>query len=156
MTSGGGTLNDSFMHGAMPTLPFGGVGNSGTGAYHGRAGFDCFTHRRTLVEIPGWMDVFLRVRYFPYEAAALRQFELLTRSRPDFDRDGRPLRGLRYWLGLVLGLGRAGGAKGALLRWTLVLASGYAALAVARDRDLVAPDRTLRDLLTSLKTALLG
>lgn len=153
MTSGGATLNDSFMHGAIATLPFGGVGESGTGAYHSRAGFDCFSHRRTVVENPGWMDRFLRVRYFPYTAASMREYEWLSRTRPDFDRDGRPVKGVRYWLGLVLGLGRAGGAKGALLRWAVVLVSGYAAVSTGLvDRGLVV-DR-LRDVLATAKVAL--
>ena len=129
------------------------MGDSGTGPYHSRAGFDCFSHRRTVVNNPGWMDRFLRVRYFPYTAASMREFLWLTKSRPDFDRAGRPLRGLSYWLGFVLGLGHAGGAKGALLRWALVLA----ALAAARERGFIAaPDRSLRDILLGIKTALLG
>lgn len=143
MTSGGATLNDSFMHGSVATLPFGGVGSSGTGAYHGRASFDCFTHRRTVVETPGWwMDKLLRVRYPPYLASELRRFEWMSAARPDFGRDGRPAArgaGVRYWARLLLGLGRSPAAKGALLLcWFLVLASGHAALTAAADRGLLA------------------
>jgi len=47
-TSGGVTRNDGFMHGMLPGAPFGGVGMSGSGACHGRAGFDTFTHYRTI------------------------------------------------------------------------------------------------------------
>ncbi|MET3434405.1 coniferyl-aldehyde dehydrogenase [Herbaspirillum seropedicae] len=52
-TSGGVTRNDSFIHASLPDAPFGGVGRSGTGAYHGRAGFDTFTHYRTVANGAG-------------------------------------------------------------------------------------------------------
>ena len=44
-SSGGVSINDTLMHAAIMTLPFGGVGASGTGAYHGRHGFNLFSHR---------------------------------------------------------------------------------------------------------------
>lgn len=47
-TSGGVTINDSMMHITQETLPFGGVGHSGMGAYHGRDGFLCFSHSRAV------------------------------------------------------------------------------------------------------------
>jgi coniferyl-aldehyde dehydrogenase len=47
-TSGGVTRNDALVHALLPGAPFGGIGNSGSGAYHGKAGFDTFTHRRTV------------------------------------------------------------------------------------------------------------
>ncbi|GAP83098.1 putative aldehyde dehydrogenase [Rosellinia necatrix] len=105
VTSGGASINDSYMHGSVSTLPFGGVGESGTGAYHGRASFDCFTHLRTVVETPGWMDKLLRVRYLPHSPRELRQFLWLNSTRPDFDRSGRRVAGVAYWAWLVLGLG---------------------------------------------------
>jgi len=52
-TSGGVTRNDGFVHAMLPDAPFGGVGNSGSGAYHGRAGFDTFTHYRTVANGAG-------------------------------------------------------------------------------------------------------
>jgi coniferyl-aldehyde dehydrogenase len=48
--SGGVTRNDIMIHAAMDGAPFGGVGSSGMGAYHGKAGFDTFTHYRTISE----------------------------------------------------------------------------------------------------------
>ncbi|GAW21519.1 hypothetical protein ANO14919_110410 [Xylariales sp. No.14919] len=125
VTSGGATINDAYMHGSVSTLPFGGVGESGTGAYHGRASFDCFTHRRTVVATPNWIDRLLRVRYAPYSPAELRQYLWMNSHKPDFDRSGKQVRGLGYWLWIVLGLGGPT-AKGALLRWLAVLAAGYA------------------------------
>ncbi|RYO95551.1 hypothetical protein DL764_007673 [Monosporascus ibericus] len=134
ITSGGASFNDAYMHGSVAGLPFGGVGQSGTGAYHGRASFDCFTHRRAVVDVPGrWMDRLLRVRYPPYSVPDLRFYEWMNRTRPGFDRDGRPVRNLRYWAGLVFGLGGAD-AKAALLRWVLlVLVAGCGYLAAPGD-----------------------
>ncbi|KAI1081307.1 aldehyde dehydrogenase [Whalleya microplaca] len=128
VTSGGASINDSFMHGCIATLPFGGVGESGTGSYHGRASFDTFTHRRTVVSTPGWMDALLRVRYLPYSTPDFNRFMWMNRATPDFDRDGKTISRARYWLGLVFGLGGGASAKGALLRWLLVLAVGYASV----------------------------
>lgn len=61
--SGGATVNDAFFHASIPTLPFGGVGESGQGSYRGRASFECFSHRRSVVTTPGWMESLLAVRY---------------------------------------------------------------------------------------------
>ncbi|KAJ3555789.1 hypothetical protein NPX13_g10285 [Xylaria arbuscula] len=105
VTSGGASINDSYMHGSVCTLPFGGVGESGTGAYHGKASFDCFTHRRTVVTTPSWMDRLLRVRYAPYLQSELKQFVWMNSEKPDFDRNGKKIRGLSYWFWMVFGLG---------------------------------------------------
>lgn len=51
--SGGVTRNDGFVHGLLPDTPFGGVGRSGSGAYHGRTGFDTFTHYRSVANGAG-------------------------------------------------------------------------------------------------------
>lgn len=49
--SGGVTRNDGIVHAVLPDAPFGGIGNSGSGAYHGKAGFDTFTHKRTVSNV---------------------------------------------------------------------------------------------------------
>lgn len=49
LSFGGGCINDALFHIANPYLPFGGVGQSGTGAYHGKASFDTFTHQKSVV-----------------------------------------------------------------------------------------------------------
>lgn len=125
MTSGGATLNDSYTHGSINTTPFGGVGDSGSGAYRGKASFDVFSHFRTVAEVPGWVEKFLRVRYMPYSMTGLRRLTMMNSPKPNFDRNGKVVKGFGYWTGLVLGLG-AGGAKGAFLRWILVLLTGWA------------------------------
>ena len=48
--SGGVCVNDTVTHILCKDLPFGGVGDSGMGAYHGRASFDCFSHRRSVLD----------------------------------------------------------------------------------------------------------
>src|SRR5699024_7194717 len=47
---GGGSINDTLYHLANPHLPFGGVGSSGMGAYHGQYGFDTFSHRKSIMK----------------------------------------------------------------------------------------------------------
>ena len=68
-SSGGACINDTIMHIANENLPFGGVGNSGMGSYHGRLSFDTFSHRRAVVVTPKWID--LPFRYMPYKMFSL-------------------------------------------------------------------------------------
>jgi coniferyl-aldehyde dehydrogenase len=59
--SGGVTINDTLLHAAVEDLPFGGIGASGMGAYHGKAGFEAFSHRRSVLEVRGFFGLpFLR------------------------------------------------------------------------------------------------
>ena len=69
--SGGVTINDVIMHVAIPNAPFGGVGGSGYGAYHGKYGFDAFSHERSVVALPNWLDKMLAFRYPPYTMSDL-------------------------------------------------------------------------------------
>lgn len=124
MTSGGATYNDSFMHAAMNNVPFGGVGESGTGSYRGKASFDSFTHFRSLAETPGWAEGTLRVRYQPYDWSQLKLLQWLSAKKPNFDRDGKVVRGAGYWLKFVLGLGTVQ-KKGAVLRWVVAALAWY-------------------------------
>ncbi|MBS1535009.1 MAG: aldehyde dehydrogenase [Bacteroidetes bacterium] len=61
---GGGCINDTLVHFANQKLPFGGVGNSGLGAYHGRWGFETFSHKKSMVKKANWLDI--PIRYAPY------------------------------------------------------------------------------------------
>ena len=67
-------INDGFMFAANPNLPFGGVGSSGTGAYHGKIGFDNFSHLKTVMKRSFWFDVPLR--YPPFTD---KKFKLLKK-----------------------------------------------------------------------------
>jgi len=53
---GGGCVNDTVMHLGNENLPFGGVGNSGMGAYHGKASFDTFSHRKSMLVKSSWLN----------------------------------------------------------------------------------------------------
>ncbi|OQA17964.1 MAG: Aldehyde dehydrogenase [Firmicutes bacterium ADurb.Bin354] len=61
---GGGCINDAVVHLATSEMPFGGVGDSGMGAYHGRKGFETFTHEKSILDKKTWLD--LPMRYQPY------------------------------------------------------------------------------------------
>lgn len=61
---GGGCINDTVIHLASVHMGFGGVGESGMGSYHGKAGFDTFTHYKSMVDKKTWLD--LPFRYSPY------------------------------------------------------------------------------------------
>ena len=61
---GGGCINDTIIHLATSEMGFGGVGESGMGSYHGKAGFDAFSHTKSIVDKKTWMD--LPMRYQPY------------------------------------------------------------------------------------------
>ena len=63
-TSGGGCINDTTIHETVSGLPFGGVGESGMGKYHGKASFDAFSHERSIVRNGFLVDILLR--YPPY------------------------------------------------------------------------------------------
>lgn len=68
-SSGGGCINDVIMHIANGNLPFGGVGNSGMGHYHGRESFECFSHTRSVLVNKPRLD--LPFRYTPYKMFSL-------------------------------------------------------------------------------------
>ncbi|KAI2630042.1 Aldehyde/histidinol dehydrogenase [Xylaria nigripes] len=125
VTSGGASINDAYTHGCVPGLPFGGIGESGSGAYHGRSSYECFTHRRTVLTTPNWMDKILRARYLPASPSDVKQVAWLSIIKPDFDRSGKQIRGVSYWLWMVLGLGGRS-TTSVLFRWLTVLAAAYA------------------------------
>ena len=62
---GGGCINDTIIHLATSHMGFGGVGASGMGSYHGKCGFDTFSHKKSIVDKKTWLD--LPLRYQPYQ-----------------------------------------------------------------------------------------
>ncbi|BAT55277.1 Aldehyde dehydrogenase [Nostoc sp. NIES-3756] len=64
-SSGGVCINDTMMHIGVSSLPFGGVGDSGIGSYHGKASFDTFSHYKSVLKNSFWLD--LNWRYAPYK-----------------------------------------------------------------------------------------
>ena len=74
---GGGCINDVVIHLATSQMGFGGLGESGMGSYHGKAGFDTFTHYKSIVNKKTWMD--LPVRYQPYRKSSEKLLKLFLR-----------------------------------------------------------------------------
>ncbi len=68
-SAGGSCINDTIMHIANENIPFGGVGNSGMGHYHGKLSFDAFSHQRSVVTTTTLLD--LPFRYMPYKMFGL-------------------------------------------------------------------------------------
>ena len=76
-TSGGVCVNQALLHLLPPELPFGGVGDSGSGAYHGRAGFDVFSHHKSVLRKPIRPD--LKLLYPPYKPVVERLVRAIMR-----------------------------------------------------------------------------
>jgi len=70
---GGGCINDTIMHIGNPRMPFGGVGYSGMGAYHGKTGFDTFSHRKSILRKSLLFDV--PMRYHPYKPQYMKMIK---------------------------------------------------------------------------------
>lgn len=68
-SSGGACINDTLVHIGNHKLPFGGVGNSGIGKYHGKSSFEVFSNQRSIVKSPVWID--FPFRYIPYKYMSL-------------------------------------------------------------------------------------
>lgn len=72
---GGGCFNDTIIHLATDEMPFGGMGDSGMGGYHGKYGFEEFSHYRSIVDKKTWLD--LPIRYQPFTGAKQKILEKL-------------------------------------------------------------------------------
>lgn len=116
LRSGGASVNDAYFHGSIPTLAFGGVGDSGQGNYRGRASFDCFSHRRSFTTTPWWVEKFINIRYPPYEGK-LAKIRKMSELKPNFDREGKVNFSLVIYI-LTLG---AGNIIGGLTRYVVIM-----------------------------------
>lgn len=74
---GGGCINDTIVHLATTEMPFGGVGESGMGSYHGAQGFKTFSHTKSIVDKKNWID--FPVRYSPYKKLYLKLLKFLLK-----------------------------------------------------------------------------
>ena len=94
--SGSAVVGDNLLQYAIAALPFGGTGPSGYGSYHGKAGFNTFSHERATLVAPhtGIMgkivEMALKPRYPPYTDANLKQFAMLIAQKPNFSRPSNP------------------------------------------------------------------
>lgn len=74
---GGGCINDCVIHLSNHNLPFGGVGNSGIGSYHGKSSFESFTHANSIVQ--NYVNFDLSLRYAPYDERSESKFKKLLK-----------------------------------------------------------------------------
>ena len=94
--SGGLVIGDTLLHFAVGVLPFGGTGPSGYGNYHGKNGFDTFSHSRATLIAPhrGFMgktvELVMSFRYPPYTTANLAKFKLLVGKNIPFSKPSNP------------------------------------------------------------------
>lgn len=86
--SGAVGINDPLMHVVLLNVPFGGVGESGTGGYHGQYGFDSFSHLRTVFHQSSLIERLLAVRYPPYITWKKNANHNMTIKKPWFGREG--------------------------------------------------------------------
>ena len=75
LSFGGGAVNDAMMHISNSNLPFGGVGSSGIGSYHGEAGFQSFSHYKGILDKPFWFEP--DMKYAPYSTKKLNLIKKL-------------------------------------------------------------------------------
>lgn len=82
LSFGGGAINDTIMHITNSHLPFGGVGNSGIGSYHGEAGFKTFSHEKSVFEKPLWGEP--NIKFPPYSSNKLKWIKRLLKLNSSF------------------------------------------------------------------------
>lgn len=92
--SGGVVVNDTLIHVGCKDLPFGGVGESGIGNYHGFYGFEAFSHQRAVMHQPYYVEGLLNARYAPLTLRKIKLYQLLAYSKPWFSRTGPVRRSL--------------------------------------------------------------
>lgn len=101
--SGDALINETIIHVGIQETPFGGIGNSGFGNYGGQYGFDSFTHERTILKQPFWMDWSIAMRYLPYTSKKSNLIQRLTENKPNFNRDlTRKFSWINWSIGFVL------------------------------------------------------
>ncbi|KAH3665850.1 hypothetical protein OGAPHI_004038 [Ogataea philodendri] len=77
--SGALLINDTMIHPSIFTCPFGGVGTSGMGAYHGQYSIDTFSHKKIVLQQPKWYEALLKDRYPPYTQGKIDKLSLVFR-----------------------------------------------------------------------------
>ncbi|KIK59512.1 hypothetical protein GYMLUDRAFT_44485 [Collybiopsis luxurians FD-317 M1] len=111
--SGSAMANETIIHPAIYGLPFGGIGPSGSGYHSGKYGFDMFTHLRSSIDSPSWVDMLLSFRYPPYTPAKLKSMARFMNAglppRPSGPPKANVSRGSwSSWLTFLLALTLAG------------------------------------------------
>lgn len=88
LRSGGTCINETVMHVGLSKVPFGGIGSSGYGNYHGKTSFDAFSHERTVMSQSLLAEPLLKARYPPYTLGNLKVMKFMMTSSPTFSRTG--------------------------------------------------------------------
>ena len=76
---GGGAVNDAVMHLTNSNMGFGGVGDSGMGNYHGENGFKAFTHYKSILDKPTWIEP--NIKYYPRTLGKLKLIKMMMGQR---------------------------------------------------------------------------
>jgi acyl-CoA reductase-like NAD-dependent aldehyde dehydrogenase len=106
--SGAALVNDALVHAIVSELPFGGVGNSGQGNYHGIHGFNSFSHDRAYLNQPDWTESLFEASFPPVSNWDLKLSTFFLTPSENINRVG-PVFKKQYWFhGLVLAAGLAG------------------------------------------------
>lgn len=87
--SGALVINDGMVHVGLATLPFGGIGESGQGQYHGKWSFETFSHQRALMKQPFWTEILFESKYPPITKFDLSLTKWFLVPRPTFGRFGK-------------------------------------------------------------------
>lgn len=74
---GGGCINNTLIHLGNPELPFGGRGNSGMGSYHGKFGFNVFSHQKAIIKTATWLDP--SIKYPPYSELKTKLIKMVMK-----------------------------------------------------------------------------
>ncbi|KAL6307480.1 NAD-dependent aldehyde dehydrogenase [Sparassis latifolia] len=99
--SGSAIANECNLHVVVDGLPFGGTGASGSGHYTGKFSFDMFTHLRSTMDNPSWVDVITGLRYPPYKSRNSPLAALTTPRLPALPRGGASPKRWGLWLALL-------------------------------------------------------
>ncbi|KAJ8101835.1 Aldehyde/histidinol dehydrogenase [Lipomyces tetrasporus] len=86
--SGGAMINGTIVHVGIMSLPFGGVGQSGMGSYHGRDSFEAFSYKRAIATDPYWTEALSSLRYPPYTASKTSTYNSVAIPTAWFPREG--------------------------------------------------------------------
>ncbi|KAK7060129.1 Hexadecenal dehydrogenase [Paramarasmius palmivorus] len=115
--SGSAIANETIIHPAAEGLPFGGIGPSGSGYHTGKYGFDMFTHFRSSLDSPSWLEALMSFRYPPYTAKKLATMNRTITPRlpprpkgpPAPDADSKSGKSWLNWFTLIVAAAFAGG-----------------------------------------------
>ncbi|KAF8348497.1 NAD-aldehyde dehydrogenase [Amanita rubescens] len=117
--SGAVVANETMIHPGADGLPFGGVGASGYGCHTGKFTFDTFTHLRSSLDSPNWLDKILGFRFPPYTTKKIKNIDLLMPANLPPRPTGPPaiIKATTKWSGKWLLLALAVAVAGALTKW---------------------------------------